>query len=309
MESEKNKFGKPLKNVNVGIIALLLCVITLFMLSIFSDATITELIEGVQVELFGVLFDIIVLIILFNYLNEKNLKSERIKRYKEELDDYRGWTESLAAFRVAGIVRRLEQEGITKIDLSNLHLGKVSSDRVSKSIKNNQTISSLEGVVLVNWNISNIVLIETNFRNAKMYGSKILDSNLSECDFSTSKLSRSKFTNTNLVNANFQDSDLVNAEFKEVDLSYANFKGANLVRSVFENVSLMGVKLQGSDFQNTNLIEVKVDSHDWFDKLMTWNVKGVEEISKNHSIEIRIEKVDNNKEKTTFIVNNKKTYI
>ena len=52
---------------------------------LYSTNTSKEFINGIHVELFGILFDILVLIILATYISSQREKRARIKRYNYEI--------------------------------------------------------------------------------------------------------------------------------------------------------------------------------------------------------------------------------
>ena len=113
--------------------------------------------HDVLVEAHGLVYDLIVfgvIIALYDTWRDKREK-ERIKkterdqliqRYKEELDDYRGWDALEARHRVGGIIRRLERLiDWNTIDIKNLHLGGCSPKYIAKAIKQKISFCSLEG--------------------------------------------------------------------------------------------------------------------------------------------------------------------
>ena len=64
--------------------------------------------EGLLIETFGMLLDVLVIGIIILWLNEIRDKKRRreleIQRYQEEIDDFRGWDDKEATFRIIGIV-------------------------------------------------------------------------------------------------------------------------------------------------------------------------------------------------------------
>lgn len=78
-------------------------------------------IRDILVEAHGMLFDIFIigtLIFALHKLVERRLeKKHNIQRWQEEIDDFRGWDEKEATFKIVGNIRRLNRNGITKIGL------------------------------------------------------------------------------------------------------------------------------------------------------------------------------------------------
>src|SRR5258706_12321243 len=61
-----------------------------------------EFIDGIRVEAHGTLFDILVIGLFILWLNFKRAESERVRRYAEEIDDFREWRSDEASHRIAG---------------------------------------------------------------------------------------------------------------------------------------------------------------------------------------------------------------
>lgn len=209
--------------------------------------------ENVLVESHGMLLDLLILGVFIFWLQrraaKKQEKKNRIQRYKEELDDYRGWTENEAAYRVAGIIRRLKKEGVENIDFKGLHLGRCSKEIIKEAYQKKHIFKFLSGAG---------DLTESNFPEMMMmYG------NAKNLDLSFSNLERAWLT----------DSDLEGIQLIETNLQKANLHGTSL-----KNADLWGAIFDKADLREVDLVGAKVDSKDWFEKLKRWQVKGVEEI-------------------------------
>ena len=149
---------------------------------------------GVLVEAHGLVFDLFIFgIVLTAYdairqaeENKKRREAEkqqRIKRYKEELDDYRGWREKEAGYRVAGIIRRLKKEGVEDVVFDRLNLGQCSKEIVEKAVVAKAHIISLEGANLEyanlqNANLKRANLHRTNLKRANLHGADLEYANL-----------------------------------------------------------------------------------------------------------------------------------
>src|SRR5262245_13861289 len=82
--------------------------------------------ENVLIEAHGMLFDLAVigfLVFCLNRLGEKKREQKaNIQRYQEEIEDYLGWDEKEATYRIVGNIKRLNREGFTNLKLSGAHL-------------------------------------------------------------------------------------------------------------------------------------------------------------------------------------------
>ena len=195
----------------------ILCLASLVII-LRKDSTIGVFIEGVSVESFGMLFDIFVLGVIFNYFANKGEKKReferqvrekqlKIIRYLEEIDDYRGWDEKEAMFRIVGNIKRLMKLGQKKLILHDCYL---------------------KGANLIDAQLQG-----ADLQQATLMGADLWDANL---------------RGANLAMANLQDAKLQGTIFEGAKLSAANLKGADLE----------GVSLQGAEGLHVGmLLEVK----------------------------------------------------
>jgi hypothetical protein len=85
-----------------------------------------EFLDSVLVEAHGLLFDIFVFGILIVFFNKMGEKRRNTKRWQEEIDDFRGWDEKEATFRIVGNIKRLNRNGITDINLRGCFLSEAN---------------------------------------------------------------------------------------------------------------------------------------------------------------------------------------
>lgn len=204
----------------------------------------------VLVEAHGLVFDLFVFGILLAFYDrirkeeekqtkEIREKKYRIKGYKDELKDYRGWTESEAAYRIRGLINRLAQEGQNNINYNDLHLGKLHklklrgilpkhNKRQSISNKNVFKIASLQGVDLASEELNGIDLQGVNLNNSKLNGIKLHDTKLQRTLFNKARLFMAELNNANLIYAEFKGATLMSTQFCDANLSNADFSEANL---------------------------------------------------------------------------------
>ena len=103
-----------------------------------------DFLVNVLAEAHGMIFDIAVIGILIFWLNEQGQKRQRIRMYKDEIDDFRMWESEEAAFRTAGNIKRLNRHKIFDLNLYNCYL-----------VKTNLNYVNLTGANVNNSNISN----------------------------------------------------------------------------------------------------------------------------------------------------------
>lgn len=221
--------------------------------------------QGIIIEYVGMLFDIFVLGIIFSIFYKFTEKKRDIKRYREEIDDYRGWESDEAKFKIIGNIRRLNKLGFTSIDLSKCYLKK----------------SDLSGL-----NLTGADLWETNFQDASLNGTTMIGANIECTNFKGANLSEANlqgainmslwldedsilfketnFEGANLEECNLKDAQLMRANFKNVKLKNAELQNASLSQSDFNDAKLYETHFEGAilkyaKFQNTTMDEDAID--------------------------------------------------
>ena len=204
--------------------------------------------EGVLVEAHGMLFDVILFGIILNiyehYLDKRRKKEEetlarklRIARYLEEIEDYLGWDEKEATYRIVGNIRRLNREGVTDIYLWNAYLegallGEVDLMGADLWFANLNKAelgrANLQGTVFRGASLIEAHMVLTNLKYAKLDGAKLHKVDLSGAD---------------LQEANLSNSDLFGSTLEKVNLEQANLTGTNLEKVNLRKARLLGVKI------------------------------------------------------------------
>lgn len=251
--------------------------------------------EGVLTETVGMLFDILILLVFISYIEQKAEKKRRIERYKEELNDYKGWNEKEAVYRVVGIVRRLQKEKEYNLDLSGYYLNSASLQKLNLSDSFFRD-SYLKGAFIEDCNFNNSSILESNlkeiyithsdFSNSSIIHSELQKSNIryskfSNLDFAGSNLSNSNFSDSNFEHAEFINCNLGKTKFRNANLKGANFATASLIEADFTRANLEEADLSMAFFQNTiltdaKLLGAKVLSVDFFEKLLDSNTQGID---------------------------------
>jgi len=78
--------------------------------------------ENLFAEAHGFLAEVVVFGIIIVLITKRNERKADIKKWREEIDDYRGWDEKEAMYRIVGNIRRLNKLGIADISLSRCFL-------------------------------------------------------------------------------------------------------------------------------------------------------------------------------------------
>lgn len=78
--------------------------------------------DGLFVELGGFLLDLAFLGIFIGWFENRRNTRQEIRRYQEEIDDYKKWDSREARCRIAGNIRRLAKHGFISIDFTGILL-------------------------------------------------------------------------------------------------------------------------------------------------------------------------------------------
>jgi len=176
-----------------------------------------DFLRSVFVEAHGMLFDLFVIATFILWLNKKAEKRRNIQRWQEEIDDFRGWDEKEATFRIVGNIKRLNRNGITEISLYDCFL---------------------RGANLEMANLREAVLTRANLKEASL-----AEVNLWEADLSRANLSGANLMAASLVEADLTGASLAEANLWKADLSGADLRRAELERADFGEANLRGAKL------------------------------------------------------------------
>jgi uncharacterized protein YjbI with pentapeptide repeats len=269
--------------------------------------------EDIIVEANGMTFDLLVFGILLSVYEAVREKKDKVERLREEIDDYRGWNEKEAMYKIVGAIKRLNQLGVTDINLSNCYLE--NANLAGVNLANAKFISAN----LKEANFEDAILKGVDFRKANMQGAKFLKANLQKASFRESDLPRADFQESDLQGATFNQANLSFANLYDSNLHYTIFSGAELIGANLQQADLFRTELRGANMQNavlkgasfggkslegiyapfsynimgekyyhTNLQGADLDylfvSEDWFDSLNKWSVFGREEIIEKYII-------------------------
>ena len=186
-------------------------------------------------EAHGMIFDIAVIGILLFWLNQSGETRQRIKTYKDEIDDFRLWESEEAAFRTVGNLKRLNRHRIYEINLVNCYLAKTNLSYVN-----------LKGSNLNSANLTNSSLIETNLENTRLNQTNLENSNLNQANLKGAYASGANFKDAFLIKTQFENAFLIKTNFKNAFLMEANLQNSYLMGADFENASLYKADLRGA---------------------------------------------------------------
>ncbi len=213
--------------------------------------------RDVLVETHGMALDILVIgtfIFALQKIGKKKLERERnIQRWQEEIDDFRGWDEKEATYRIVGNIRRLNRYGITDINLSSCYLKHA-----------NLADAQLQGANLLLTNLQGAFLQHANFDKAEMKFANLQGSNLIGASFISAKLNPANLEESELCDTNFQKANLAGANLQKAKLFWtedtkeSKIYRANLQETILDNAKLTKANLAGAILANASFIETNL---------------------------------------------------
>jgi len=189
----------------------------------------------VLAEAHGMLFDIAVIGILIFWLNKSGETRQRIRTYKDEIDDFRLWESEEAAFRIVGNIKRLNRHKIHEINLVNSYLAKTNLNYVN-----------LKGSNINSANISNALLIESNLESTRLNQTNLENSTLNQSNMKSAYASGANFKDAYLIKADLEGAFLIKSNFMNAFLMEANLRNCYVTGANFENASLYKSDLRGA---------------------------------------------------------------
>ena len=224
---------KPLLTSTIVLVVVTILVLGLSMPYYLHDFK--SFIPQVLAEAHGMIFDIAVIGILIFWLNKNGETRQRIRTYRDEIDDFRMWESEEAAFRTVGNIKRLNRHKIHEINLVNCYLPRTNLNYVN-----------LTGSNLNSANISQSSLIECNLESARLNQTNFENSNLNQANLKSAYASGANFKDAFLIKAYFENAFLIKANFANAFLMEADLKNCYLMGADFENASLYKADLRGA---------------------------------------------------------------
>lgn len=218
--------------------AIVLVVVTILVIGLSLNYYINEFSSfwpQILVEAHGMIFDIAVIGILLFWLNQSGETRQRIRTYKDEIDDFRLWESEEAALRTVGNLKRLNRHRVYEINLVNCYLAKTNLSYVN-----------LKGSNLNSANLTNSSLIESNLENTRLNQTNLENSNLNQANLKGAYASGANFKDAFLIKAQFEGAFLIKTNFMNAFLMEANLQNSYLMGADFENASLYKADLRGA---------------------------------------------------------------
>jgi len=224
---------KPLLTSTIVLVSVAVMVLGLSLPYYINDFS--TFIVQILAEAHGMIFDIAVIGILLFWLNQNGEIRQRIRTYKDEIDDFRLWESEEAAFRTVGNIKRLNRHKIHEVNLVNCYLPRTNLNYVNLAASN-----------LNSANVCQSSLIEANLENARLNQTNFENSNLNQANLKCAYASGANFKDAFLIKAQFENAFLIKANFSNAFLMEANLRNCYVMGADFENASLYKADLRGA---------------------------------------------------------------
>ncbi|MBK7870233.1 MAG: pentapeptide repeat-containing protein [Saprospiraceae bacterium] len=250
---------------------------------------------NILISAHSLLFDIVLFGIVLSFYDDHIRKQQDIKRYLEEIDDYRYWISEEAVIRTMGSIRRLNYVNIFDLNLKECYLKKAMLKEV------NLTKANLENTNLEEANLSYSLMSNANLKGSNLKNSNLKHINLNHADLSKADLSYANLDNATANNANLRRADMSYTylnltKLQGVDGAQANFQNAVLINPVLRGANLNKADFSGayliffatidnSNLEGIILDDAKINDPKWIDSLDRWNVRGAAYIKQHYYID------------------------
>jgi len=175
-----------------------------------------EFFENIMVEAHGLVFDLFVIGFFLTFFNKLGERDREIKRYNEEIGDYRGWDEKEATYRTVGLIRRLNNMAVTDIDLHNTFLQG----------------ADLRNADLHRADLRDADLHRADLHRADLRGADLRGAHLDGADLHNTDLRGADLVDTHLTKARYNDATRWPADFtppgSAINTDHHRLSGANL---------------------------------------------------------------------------------
>lgn len=242
------------------IFVLAIAVMSFFGLYVKSGIEEKELLGGLTAEVAGFIFDLILISLLVNYFAIRRQKKERIQRYHDLIDDFRRWRSEEARIRIFGAIKKLNELGVTKMNLDRIDLSKTPNER--DALGYNLTGTSISGVNFSGRVLKGTVMNSVEgeapcFRSSLLFGVMIERATLDGSVFNMAYLEDVSFNGTTFNGvASFVNAVLVRTTFLGCNAQFIDFDHAIVQEDFKKQIEFWGSNRK-SVFGNQYLVPFK----------------------------------------------------
>lgn len=203
--------------VSLAIISFIVVVLS-FKLGVYDDFS------DILVEAHGLIFDIVIFGILLQLFIIRRDRKERIRRYKDNIEDYNSLKTEESKTIIMSNVKKLLSEGVSDLFLMNSYL---PSSTFSHD------------------NFSETMFIESDLNNTRFHGK------YNKCSFALADMHESELINCTLKDTLFTETNLRNTTFSHCKVLKGHFYKANLENATFYFCDLKDCFFDKANIKNT----------------------------------------------------------
>lgn len=190
------------------------------------------IVQNIVAESYGMLFDLLIIGWFITWMNRRAERRIMIRGYEEEIENMLRWESAEAMHRIASNIRRLNQEGISEIDLEH---------------------AWLQGAYLVEANLCGAQARDATFSGAKLERAELEQADLTGAQFELTSLVDTRLQGARLNGANLMGAYALRANLERAHLRGASLQGAFLVEANLRFADLGGANFRGAFLERTDL--------------------------------------------------------
>ncbi|MBU5484272.1 pentapeptide repeat-containing protein [Clostridium sp. MSJ-11] len=243
---EKESKDKKINDIRIMILGLIFyLIITVIVTLIFDKVPILFNIslygkdsfwEDLIVSMHSSLIDFLFLGIIIYHFTNKLEEKRKVQSYHDNIDDVRFWFEKEATSKLIANIKRLNEKGYNRINLTRCFLKG----------------AYLKDVNLIDSPVMGANFEETNLRNSILDGSDFKGVSFKRAKCEGARIINGRLRNIKCYESDFQGVDFTGCDFMNSELVNSNFKNA-----FFKNANLKGVKYDNSNFERANFLGAK----------------------------------------------------
>ena len=208
--------------------------------------------HGIYIESIRIFFNVLIIGIFITWILKWNQKKQLIQRYRDDIDDFRGWESEEACHRIRGAIVRLNKLQVFDLDLSDCFLEKAYLENVNL-YRATLYKANLQRANLFGANLRKAGLGEANCREAQLWYANLQKAGLWRTNLENAGLGQANLQMAYLREANLQEARLADANLQIAYLQEANLKKADLERAKLQKAGLWHADLQNANLRDASL--------------------------------------------------------
>ncbi|MGN7848173.1 pentapeptide repeat-containing protein [Serratia sp. 22278] len=191
--------------------------------------------QSLLINLNSSIVDFLVLGVVVIFFERRREHTSKQNSLIDDLKDYASYSSEEINLKKAGLLKRLTQAKVKKLNIQRIIITKTSIKDVkfysgdisgSSFEKSKMRRVFLNDVILKSVNFNEANLDGCHFKNCNMYNVKMKDASVTGVQLNESSLVNVQFNNSNLKGCDLRNCDLKNVNFEDANLCRVNIRGA-----------------------------------------------------------------------------------